>query len=175
MGSAITLARAVEDLRLMWLEEPVPAENVDALAQVRAATSTLICTGENQYTRFEFLELFNKKAVDVIMPDLAKAGGMFEGKRIADLADIHYVPVAPHNVSSPLGMMSACHVMATVPNFLVLEFHGREIPWWEDLCVGDKPFIRQGTMVVPDKPGMGIELDDSVAKSLLYEGDTYFD
>lgn len=175
MGSAITLARAVEPLRLMWLEEPIPAENIDALAQVRASTSTLICTGENHYTRFDFRQLLERAAVDVIMPDLAKAGGIMEGKRIADMADTYYVPMAPHNVSSPLGMMAACHVCATVPNFLVLEFHGREIPWWEDLCVGDKPFIRHGTMVVSDRPGVGVELDDAVARTLVWNDDKYFD
>jgi len=173
--SAITLARAVEDLRLMWLEEPVPAENVDALAQVKASTSTVICSGENQYTRFEFLELLRRQAVDVIMPDLSKAGGMMEGKRIAELADTFYVPVAPHNVSSPLGMMAACHVCASVPNFMVLEFHGREIPWWNDLCEGDKPFIRNGWMHLSDRPGIGVELNDDVARTLLWGGDTYFD
>jgi L-alanine-DL-glutamate epimerase-like enolase superfamily enzyme len=148
LPSAITLAKAVEPLRLLWLEEPVPAENVAALAQVRASSSTVICTGENQYTRFEFMELFAHKATDIIMPDLAKAGGIAEGKRIAELADIHYIPIAPHNVSSPLGMMAACHVMAAVPNFLLLEFHGRDIPWWNDLCEGDKPFIEDGFMAV---------------------------
>jgi L-alanine-DL-glutamate epimerase-like enolase superfamily enzyme len=175
MPSAITLAKAVEDLRLMWLEEPLPSENIDALAQVRASTSTVICTGENHYTRFDFLELLQKGAVDIIMPDLAKAGGIMEGKRIADIADAHYVPIAPHNVSSPLGMMAACHTMASVPNFLVLEFHGREIPWWNDLCEGDKPFIENGWMAVSDKPGIGVELNDEVAKSLLWGGDEYFD
>jgi L-alanine-DL-glutamate epimerase-like enolase superfamily enzyme len=175
MGSAITLAKAVEPLRLMWLEEPVPAENMDALAQVRAASSTLICTGENHYTRFQFHELFDRKAVDVIMPDLAKAGGCHEGKRIADLADLHYIPMAPHNVSSPLGMMAACHVCAAVPNFLVLEFHGRGIPWWEGMAKGGKPFIRDGWMEVSDRPGIGVELDDTEARKLLWEGDTYFD
>ena len=125
--SAITLAKAVEPLRLMWLEEPVPAENIEAMAQVKAGTSTVICTGENQYTRWRILELLQKKACDVIMPDLSKAGGMMEAKRIADMADAFYIPIAPHNVSSPLGMMAMCHVMAAVPNFLVLEFHGREI------------------------------------------------
>jgi len=175
MGSAITLAKAVEPFRLMWLEEPVPAENIDALAQVRASTSTLICTGENQYTRFDFRQLLERAAVDVIMPDLAKAGGIMEGKRIADMADTYYVPIAPHNVSSPLGMMAACHVCATVPNFLVLEFHGRDIAWWEDLCVGDKPFIRHGTMVVSDRPGVGVELDDAVARTLVWNDDRYFD
>ncbi len=175
LPSAITLAKAVEDLRLMWLEEPVPAENVDALAQVKASTSTVICSGENQYTRFEFLELLQRRAVDVIMPDLSKVGGMLEAKRIADIADAFYVPFAPHNVSSPLGMMAACHVCAAVPNFFVLEFHGREIPWWNDLCEGDKPFIRNGTMHLSERPGIGVELNDEVAKSLLWGGDSYFD
>ncbi len=175
LPSAITLAKAVEPLRLLWLEEPVPAENVSALAQVKASTSTVICSGENQYTRFEFLELFAARAVDVIMPDLSKAGGMAEAKRIADLADIHYIPIAPHNVSSPLGMMAACHVMASVPNFLLLEFHGLPIPWWNDLCDGDKPFIENGFMAVSERPGIGVELNDSVARSLVWNGDTYFD
>ncbi len=175
LPSAITLAKAVEPLRLLWLEEPVPAENIDALAQVRRSSSTVICTGENQYTRFEFLEMFARQAVDVIMPDLAKAGGIAEAKRIADIADAHYIPIAPHNVSSPLGMMAACHVMASVPNFLLLEFHSRMISWWSDLCDGDKPFVEQGFMTVSERPGIGVELNDKVAKSLLWNGDTYFD
>ena len=156
------------------VEEPVPAENIDVLAQVKASTSTVICTGENQYTRFEFLELLQRQACDIIMPDLAKAGGLIEAKRIAEIADAFYVPIAPHNVSSALGMAAACHAMASVPNFLLLEFHGRDITWWEDLCVGDKPFIENGWMQVPDKPGIGVELNDSAAKSLLWNGDTYF-
>jgi len=175
LPSAITLAKAVEPLRLLWLEEPVPAENIDALAQVRASSSTVICTGENQYTRFEFLEMFQKKAVDVIMPDLAKAGGIAEGKRIADIADAHYIPIAPHNVSSPLGMMAACHVMASVPNFLFLEFHARDIPWWNDLCDGDHPFVENGSMRVSERPGIGVELNPTVAKTLMWCDDTYFD
>lgn len=172
--SAITLAKAVEPLRLLWLEEPVPAENIDALAQVKASSSTVICTGENQYTRFEFLEIFTRKAADVIMPDLAKAGGIAEAKRIADLADAFYIPIAPHNVSSPLGMMAACHVLASVPNFLLLEFHALDIPWWNDLCVGDAPFVANGYMNVSERPGIGIELNDDFAKTLLWNGDSYF-
>lgn len=174
LPAAITLAKAVEPLRLMWLEEPVPAENVDALAQVRRSSSTVICSGENQYTRFEFLELFTQKAVDVIMPDFAKVGGIAEAKRIADMADAHYIPVAPHNVSSPLGMMASCHVLASIPNFLFLEFHARDVPWWNDLCDGDKPFVENGFMTVSERPGLGVELNDKVAKSLLWNGDTYF-
>lgn len=172
--SAITLAKAIEHVRLMWLEEPVPAENVAALAQVKASSSTVICSGENQYTRFEFVELFQAKAVDVIMPDLAKAGGMAEGKRIAELADTYYIPIAPHNVSSPHGMMASAHVMASVPNFLFLEFHARDIPWWNELCIGDHPFVQNGVMKVSERPGIGVELNDDFAKTLVWNGDTYF-
>ncbi len=175
LPSAITLVKAIEPLRLLWLEEPVPAENIDALAQVRRSSSTVICTGENQYTRFEYLELFERKAVDIIMPDLAKAGGIAEGKRIADMADAHYIPIAPHNVSSPLGMMAACHVMASVPNFLLLEFHARDIEWWNDLCDGDHPFIENGFVAVSERPGIGVELNAKAAKALMWGGDTYFD
>lgn len=174
LPSAITLAKAVEPLRLMWLEEPVPAENIAALAQVKATSSTIICSGENQYTRFQFLDLFAAKAVDIIMPDLAKAGGIAEAKRIADLADTHYIPIAPHNVSSPLGMAAACHVMASVPNFFVLEYHGLPIPWWNDLCLGDAPYVRNGFMDVPERPGLGVELNDEFARRLVWNNDTYF-
>ena len=174
LPSAITLAHALEDLRLLWLEEPVPAENIAAMAQLRAGTSTVICTGENQYTRYEFLELLQQQATDIIMPDLAKAGGLLEGKRIAELAETFYVPVAPHNVSSPLGMMAACHCLAAIPNFLLLEFHAREIPWWEDLCDGDKPFVQDGTMTLSNRPGIGVELNEDVARSLLWNGDSWF-
>ena len=159
----------------MWLEEPLPAENVAALAELRAKTSTVICTGENQYTRYGFRELLEQRAVDVIMPDLAKAGGILEGKRIAEMAETHYVPVAPHNVSSPLGMMAACHVCAAIPNFLVLEFHGRSISWWDALCQGDRPFIRAGYMNVSEAPGLGVELDREAARDLLMAGDTLFE
>jgi galactonate dehydratase len=172
--SALTLATAVEDLRLMWLEEPVPAENISALASIRARTRTPICTGENHYTRFEFLELLRSEAVDILSPDFAKAGGIAEAKRIADLAEAHYVPVAPHNVSSPLGMIAAAHVLACVPNFLALEFHARDVTWWTDLCTGG-PFIEAGTLKVPASPGLGVDLDDRVARQFLWEGDEYFD
>jgi L-alanine-DL-glutamate epimerase-like enolase superfamily enzyme len=72
-------------------------------------------------------------------------------------------------------MMAACHVMASIPNFLLLEFHARDIQWWEDLCDGDKPFADHGWMTVSDRPGIGIELNDAVARSLLWNGDSYFD
>lgn len=174
LPTATTLARELESARLLFLEDPVPDESVEAMAQINAASSTPICTGENFYYLHAFLELFEKRAVSVVMPDITKAGGLAELKRIAELADTFAVPIAPHNVSSPLGMMAGCHVMAAVPNFLYLEFHGREIDWWSDLCDGEKPFLADGRMRVSDAPGIGVELNDTVARRFLWNGDSYF-
>ena len=174
LPTAVILSEEVEKAHLLFLEDPVPDENIEAMAQVNAASSTPICTGENFYYLHAFKELFEKRAVSVIMPDITKAGGLMELRRIADFARLSAIPVALHNVSSPLGMMAGCHVLASIPNFLVLEFHGREIPWWNDLCEGDMPFIKDGRMKVSTKPGIGVELNDKMAKKLLWNGDEYF-
>ena len=95
------VAKELEPFKLMWLEEPVPAENIDAMRDVRASTSTPICCGENVYMRWGFRELLEKRAVDIIMPDFQKCGGLLESRKIADMAHTYYVPVAPHAVTSP--------------------------------------------------------------------------
>ncbi len=115
------VAREVEPFKLMWLEEPVPAENIDAMREVRASTSTPICCGENIYMRWGFREILEKRAADIIMPDFQKTGGLLEARKIADMAHTYYVPVAPHAVTSPVGMMATAHVCAAIPNFLVQE------------------------------------------------------
>ncbi len=121
--SAIRLARDLEPYHLMWLEEPVPAENVAAMREVKESTTTPICAGENLYLRHGFRDLIEQQAVDIIMPDIPKCGGLSECRKIANMAEIYYMPFAPHNVASPIGTMASAHVCATVPNFLVLEFH----------------------------------------------------
>ena len=174
LPTAVTLAKELDRARLLFLEDPVPDECIDAMVQVAASSSTPICTGENFYFTHSFVELFERRAVSVVMPDITKAGGLAEIGRIAGLAGNYSIPIAPHNVSSPLGMMAGCHVLSTVPNLLLLEFHGRDVPWWSDLCVGEKPFIVDGRMRVSEAPGIGIELDDRVARSLVWNGDPYF-
>ena len=100
----------MEPLNLMWLEEPVPAENVDAYKLIADSTSTPICAGENVYLAYGFRRMLEMGAVDIIMPDLQKTGGLGEGQRIANLANLYYVPFAPHMVASFLGAMASCHV-----------------------------------------------------------------
>ena len=116
------VAKRMEPLNLMWLEEPVPAENVDAYRLITQETSTPICAGENIYLAHGFRRLLEIGAVDIIMPDLQKAGGLGEGQRIANLANLYYVPFAPHMVASFLGAMASCHLCASVPNFMILEW-----------------------------------------------------
>ena len=116
------VAKRMEPLNLMWLEEPVPAENVDAYKLIAQETSTPICAGENIFLAHGFRRLLEMGGVDIIMPDLQKAGGLGEGQRIANLANLYYVPFAPHMVASFLGAMASCHVCASVPNFMILEW-----------------------------------------------------
>ena len=91
----LKIAHAFEDLNLLWLEDPIPPENIAAMEGVTKSTRTPICTGENFYTRFGFRDLIETQAADIISPDMAKAGGLLEGRRIADLADMYYIPIAP--------------------------------------------------------------------------------
>ncbi|SHG26762.1 galactonate dehydratase [Kaistia soli DSM 19436] len=161
--SASRIAWEMEPFNLLWLEEPIPAENVDALRQVRNRSRTPICIGENLYTRWGFREALQQQVCDVIMPDVPKCGGLSESRKIAQLAETYYIPFAPHLVSSPLGTMATCHVCASVPNFLVLEWHAleeREV--WDSyvkLPNGAKSIVENGHIVIPDVPGIGVELD----------------
>ena len=147
----------------------MPAENVDALRQVRNRSRTPICIGENLYMRWGFREAMQQQVCDVIMPDVPKCGGLSESRKIAQLAETYYIPFAPHLVSSPLGTMATAHVCASVPNFLVLEWHAleeREI--WDSyvsLPGGAKSIVENGHIRIPETPGIGVELNmDGVRK-----------
>jgi L-alanine-DL-glutamate epimerase-like enolase superfamily enzyme len=159
----IKVMRALEGLDLLWLEDPVPAENVEVMKMVKEATRTPICTGENFYTRFGFRELIHTQATDIISPDFAKAGGLAEGKRIAEMGDMYYMPLAPHNISGPVGTFAAAHVCAAVPNFLALEFHHLDNAQWQDLVL-EGPLIEDGYITTGEMPGLGLTLDEEAAQ-----------
>jgi galactonate dehydratase len=159
----------------MWLEEPVPPENVDTMREITAATSTPICAGENLYLRQGFRELIEKHAVDIIMPDIPKCGGLSECRKIANLAEIYYMPFAPHNVASPIGTMASAQVCATVPNFLILEYHWFHRDYWSTIITDKRDIIQNGHIALSDKPGIGLELDLDVARAHQYPGTTWFE
>jgi len=170
----LKIAYAFEDLDLLWLEDPIPAENVAAMARVKEATRTPICTGENFYTRFGFRELIQAQAADIVSPDLAKAGGLLEGRRIADLADMYYIPLAPHNICGPIGTYAACHVCAAVPNFLALEFHHLDKKFWDEMVV-EGPLIQEGYIEVSQRPGLGLTLNEEIVRQSSRENLGFFD
>lgn len=158
--SAIRIAKALERFQLLWLEEPVPPENIVALREVKNATSIPICCGENLYSKWGFRDLLIMQAADIIMPDIAQVGGILEGKRIADLADLYYIPVAPHNNCGPMATIAMAHLCAAIPNFLLLEWHGARIPDWDAIIHWDGPVISKGYLTLKDTPGLGYTLNE---------------
>jgi gluconate/galactonate dehydratase len=175
VADALRLAHELEPYGLLWLEDPVPPENVRALRRVTAGTRTPIASGENYYLRYGCREALETGAVDIIAPDLQKTGGLLEGRRIADLADTHYIAVAPHCIASPIGTIASAHVAAAVPNFLALEWHGMSVPFWDDLALGlGGPVIDGGYITVPDAPGLGVELNEALAQRHAKQGESWF-
>ncbi len=161
--SGMKIAKALEPYNLMWLEEPVPAEVPESYVRIRESTTTPICGGENWYLTYGFRHPLEIGAVDVIMPDLQKCGGLGEGLRIANLSNTYNVPFAPHMVASYLGAMSSAHVCAAVPNFLILEwqiyFHENEM--YEEIVSYDGPMLTEdGYIPLRDVPGIGVEINE---------------
>ncbi len=173
VNDAIRLARALEPFDLVWLEDPVPPINIAAQREVTWATRTPICTGENLYRLEGFREVIETQAARIIAPDIPKMGGLMEFKKVADLAASYYVPMAPHNVASPIGTVAGAQVSAAIANFLVIEYHAHEVEWWSDLVDGEPP-IRDGFVVLNDRPGHGLTLDEDVARAHVAPGHTYF-
>ncbi|WP_096390231.1 mandelate racemase/muconate lactonizing enzyme family protein [Halopenitus persicus] len=163
--SARRLCAAVAEYDPIWIEDPVPPENAEAMASLAERVDVPILTGENRYGRHGFRDLLESGAVDFVAPDVPKTGGIAESKKIAELADTRYCALTPHNIGSPVATMAGVHVGATVPNFLALEFHAREVSWWDDLIEREEPLIRNGRITVPDEPGLGIELDWDVVEA----------
>ncbi|MFD1641283.1 mandelate racemase/muconate lactonizing enzyme family protein [Halohasta litorea] len=172
-GSAKRLAEALEPYDVWWLEDPVPPENHDVQREVTQSTSTPIGVGENVYRKHGQRRLIENQAVDIIAPDMPKVGGMRETRKIADLADMYYIPVAMHNVASPIATMGSAHVGAAIPNSLAVEYHSYELGWWEDLVEED--VIEDGYIEIPEKPGLGVTLDMDVVEEKMVDGETLFD
>ncbi len=172
-GSAKRLAAALEEYDVWWLEDPVPPENIEVQKTVTDSTITPIAVGENRYRVTELRRLIESQAVDIVAPDMPKVGGMRETRKIADVANQYYVPVAMHNVSSPVATMASAQVGAAISNSLAVEFHSYELDWWGDLV--EETVIEDGTITVPEKPGLGLTVDMDELQKRMVEGETLFD
>jgi L-alanine-DL-glutamate epimerase-like enolase superfamily enzyme len=175
LNTAIQLGRAVERYRLAWLEDLIPWFYTDQWKEISIELSTPTLTGEDIYLRTGFKELIEKNAVDLIQPDLTTAGGILETKRIGDFAEEHGIAMALHFAGTPVSIMANVHCAAATENFIALEHHDVDNPWWENMVTGiEKPILRDGFINVPDKPGLGIDLDEKVIMEHMKEGEKYF-
>lgn len=152
---AVRLARMLEPYHPMFIEEPCLPENVDTMVTVARSTPIPIATGERLFTKWGFREVLEKQAAAVVQPDLCHAGGILECKKIAAMAECYYAGVAPHNPLGPISLAACLQLDACIPNFLVQE----------QVSLGDgylkEPFrIEDGCIALPEKPGLGIELDE---------------
>lgn len=178
-NNGIRLGRALEKYRLAWLEDIVSWEYTDQYKKMSDALETPVLTGEDIYLLKNFKPLIDARAVDIVHPDLASSGGLLETKRIGDYAEEHGVAMAMHQAGTPVSFMANVHCAAATQNFLALEHHSVDLPWWEGLVktTDGRKLITKGFANLPlSAPGLGIELNDEVVKQHLHPSDkSYFE
>jgi len=160
-SDAIRIGNRLEEFRPFFYEEPVPPQNLEALKKVHDNVNIPIATGERLLTKFDFAKLLPMNAVDLIQPDIAQAGGILELKKIAAMAEAHYVGVQPHNCYGPIATVASLHLDACTPNFLIQE--GGIHPWYQDATIGDFPVQTDGYFGVPPGPGLGVAINEEWA------------
>lgn len=169
--SGIRLAQALDKFSLAWIEDMVPWWFTDQYVRLSQSCITPVLTGEDIYLKEGFKPLFEKRGIAICQPDLATAGGILETKKIGDLAQEHGIAMAMHMAGNPVTCMANVHCAAATENFLVLEHHNIDNPWWETLVDGlPKPIIQNGYIPVPEAPGLGITYDEEAMKANLTEG-----
>jgi len=171
----VKVMQLIEPYRVLWVEDPLPPHDINGLAYLRNLTATPIATGENLQLQIGFKPLIEKNLLDIATPDLQKAGGLLEGKRIADMANLANKKFAPHMIGSPLAIMASSHLSLTVPNFLACEFHAHDVPFFHELVQnGTSEWFEHGWITPLDEPGWGIELNESVVEKYLHPQSTLF-
>jgi gluconate/galactonate dehydratase len=177
-ADAIRLIDQVEEYRLSWAEDIMPYNgyNADTMAEVTRAVKTPTLTGELLAPAMAFQQLCAKQAIRVVAPDMTVVGGINEMRKVALMAEMQDILVAPHNITSPIGTMAAVHCCATLPNFVGLEFHAVGVPWWQDTVHHESNIIDgRGYIQVPDAPGIGVEPNHEVFRQHMAPGETWFE
>ena len=178
LNNGIRLGKALEKYRLAWMEDIVSWELTDQWKTMSDALETPLLTGEDIYLLKNFKPLIDIHAVDIIHPDIATAGGLLETKRIGDYAEEHGIAMAIHQAGTPVSFMACVHCAAATQNFLALEHHSVDLPWWESLVktTDGRQLITKGFATVPlTAPGLGIELNEEEVKKHLHPRDkSYF-
>lgn len=161
---AVRMVEALAPFNLMFFEEPCLPENVPAMLRIAGRAPIPIATGERRYTRWDFRELLETRGIGVLQPDIVQSGGLFEARKIAALAEMHFVSVAPHNPWSWVNTAASLHLDAVIPNFLIQEVITEPEPWRDETAIGRPHVEADGCFVVPESPGLGITLDLEAVK-----------
>ena len=171
VNSCIKLGKALEKYNMAWLEDMIPWQYTELLKKISDAVNVPILTGEDIYLKEDFVKLAREHAVDMVQPDLATAGGILETKKIGDACQEYGVPMAMHMAGSPISCLANVHCAAATENFLALENHSVDIPWWENVVNGiEKPLFNRGFIKVPEGPGLGFgSLNEEVIRQHLAE------
>lgn len=166
----IRLLRRLEKYNIAWAEDLLPWQYTKQWQRIAAATTVPLCTGEDTYGKEAFREIVSSGAFSVIHPDILTAGGILETKKIGEIAEEHGVAMAIHNAESPIAFLAAVHTAAATRNFLALEHHSNDIPWWNDIVIGcEKPIIVDGKAKLPTAPGLGItDINDEALKEHMH-------
>ncbi len=157
--TSIKIAKELEQFKPMFFEEPVPPDNLDALKEVRDKSPVAISAGERLYTRWDYKRMFDLMAADYIQPDISHAGGIMELKKIAADAECRYIAFAPHNPSGPVANAATLQLAACCPNFSILEIMYSDVSYRKDIT-DEKLTYADGYITIPDKPGLGIEINE---------------
>jgi galactonate dehydratase len=164
--TAVEMAKRLSalDFKCMWYEEPALPEFPDAIADIRRQIPLPVCVGERIHSRFMAQRILERRASDFLMPDITRCGGISEIRKIANLAEVYNIPVAPHNPNGPISTIASAHVMATVPNFFRQEFMLKDVPW-RDGCLSHPLPVSDGFFTLSERPGLGFDIDESVLKA----------
>ncbi|MBB5752201.1 mandelate racemase/muconate lactonizing enzyme family protein [Prosthecomicrobium pneumaticum] len=158
LPSSVKIARALEPYDVLWLEEIMPPDNVDAFVRLKAQTTVPICESERVFTRFGFRPWIEKNAVDIVMMDLSWGGGLTEGRKVAAMADTYYLPFTCHDTIGPVALWAATHLMLHAPNGMIMETVRGYIDGWYDDVLEDRIPMIEGRLTLPDRPGLGTRL-----------------
>ena len=159
VATGIKIAKELEPFKPMFFEEPVPPDELDALKAVRDKSPVAISAGERLYGRRDFARLFGMRAADFVQPDISHAGGIMELKKIAAMAEASYTGFAPHNPSGPVANAATLQLAACCPNFSILEIMYSDVVWRKEIC-NENLSYKDGYISIPDKPGIGIEINE---------------
>jgi len=162
LGTAVRIARAIEPLDILWLEEIMPPDNIEPYVRLKQATTIPICQSERVFTRFGFRPWIERGAADIVMPDLSWGGGLTEGRKIAAMADTYFLPVTCHDTIGPVALWAATHLMHHIPNAMIMETVRGYVDGWYDDVVTDRIEVRDGHILLPDRPGLGTRLREDL-------------